>query len=33
MPETHAALDVRSAIATKQLVIERTLKAAPERDL
>ena len=31
MPETHAALDVRSAIATKQLVIERTLKAAPER--
>jgi uncharacterized protein YndB with AHSA1/START domain len=31
MPETHAALDVRSAVATRQLVIERTLKAAPER--
>jgi len=31
MPETHAAVDVRSATPTKQLVIERTFKAAPER--
>jgi len=31
MPETRAAVDVRSATAIKQLVIERTLKAAPER--
>jgi uncharacterized protein YndB with AHSA1/START domain len=31
MPETPAAVDVRSATPTKQLVIERTLKAAPER--
>jgi uncharacterized protein YndB with AHSA1/START domain len=31
MPETRAALDVRSATPTKQLVIERTLKASPER--
>jgi uncharacterized protein YndB with AHSA1/START domain len=31
MPETRAALDVRTAVATRQLVIERTLKAAPER--
>jgi uncharacterized protein YndB with AHSA1/START domain len=31
MPETRAALDVRSATPTKELVIERTVKAAPER--
>ena len=31
MAETRTALDVRSATATKQLVIERTLKASPER--
>jgi len=31
MPETRAAVDVRSATAIKQLVIERTLKASPER--
>jgi uncharacterized protein YndB with AHSA1/START domain len=31
MPETRAVVDVRSAIPTKQLVIERTLKASPER--
>jgi uncharacterized protein YndB with AHSA1/START domain len=31
MPETRVAVDVRSAIPTKQLVIERTLKASPER--
>ena len=31
MPETRAALDVRSATPTKQLVIERTLHAPPER--
>ena len=31
MPETHAAVDVRSATPTKQLVIERILKASPER--
>ena len=31
MPKTRAAVDVRSATAIKQLVIERTLKASPER--
>ena len=31
MPETRAAVDVRSATAIKQLVIERTLKSSPER--
>ena len=31
MPEPRTAVDVRSATATKQLVIERTLKASPER--
>lgn len=31
MPELRAAVDVRSATPTKQLVIERTLKATPER--
>jgi uncharacterized protein YndB with AHSA1/START domain len=31
MPETRAAVDVRSAIPAKQLVIERTLNASPER--
>src|ERR1700732_3190769 len=31
MPETRAAVDVRSATPSKQLVIERTLKASPER--
>jgi uncharacterized protein YndB with AHSA1/START domain len=31
MPETRAAVDVRSATPVKQLVIERTLNAAPER--
>ena len=31
MPETRTALDVRSATPVKQLVIERTLKAEPER--
>jgi uncharacterized protein YndB with AHSA1/START domain len=31
MPEARAAVDVRSATAVKQLVIERTLKASPER--
>jgi hypothetical protein len=31
MPETKAALDVRTATPTKQLIIERTLKASPER--
>ena len=31
MPESRAAIDVRSAIPTKQLVIERTLHAVPER--
>jgi uncharacterized protein YndB with AHSA1/START domain len=31
VPETRAALDVRSAAPTKQLVIERTLNAPPER--
>src|SRR2546429_357963 len=31
MPETRTAVDVRSATPTKQLVIERTLKASPER--
>jgi uncharacterized protein YndB with AHSA1/START domain len=30
MPETRTAVDVQSAIPIKQLVIERTLKAAPE---
>jgi uncharacterized protein YndB with AHSA1/START domain len=31
MPETRTALDVRTAIPAKQLVIERTVKASPER--
>ncbi len=31
MPETRAAVDVRSATPTQQLVIERILKASPER--
>ena len=31
MPETRTAVDVQSATPTKQLVIERTLKASPER--
>ncbi len=31
MPETHTAVDVRSATPTRQLVIERTIKASPER--
>jgi uncharacterized protein YndB with AHSA1/START domain len=31
MPETRATLDVRSAVPTKQLVIERLLTASPER--
>ena len=31
MPETRAAVDVRSATPAKQLVIERTLKATPEQ--
>jgi hypothetical protein len=31
MPETRTAVDVRTATPTKQLVIERTLKASPER--
>lgn len=31
MPETRAALDIRSATPSKQLVIERTFKASPER--
>ena len=31
MPETRTALDVRTATPAKQLVIERTFKASPER--
>ncbi len=31
MPETRAAVDVRSATAIKQLVIERVLTSSPER--
>jgi uncharacterized protein YndB with AHSA1/START domain len=31
MRETRAAVDIRSAIPTKQLVVERILKADPER--
>src|ERR1035437_8783804 len=31
MPETHAAVDLRSATSTKQLVLKRTIKASPER--
>ncbi|MHB8431218.1 MAG: SRPBCC family protein [Acidimicrobiales bacterium] len=31
MPETRAAVDVRSAAVVKQLVIERTIKSPPER--
>jgi uncharacterized protein YndB with AHSA1/START domain len=31
MPETKTALDVRTATPTKQLVVERTLRASPER--
>jgi uncharacterized protein YndB with AHSA1/START domain len=31
MPESRAAADLRSAIPSKQLIIERTLKASPER--
>jgi hypothetical protein len=30
MPETHTAMDLRSATPTKQLVLERTIKASPE---
>jgi hypothetical protein len=33
MPETPTDVNVRSATPTKQLVIERTLKASPERSL
>src|SRR5579859_7977018 len=31
MPETRTAMDVRYATPTRELVIERTLKASPER--
>jgi uncharacterized protein YndB with AHSA1/START domain len=31
MPETHSAVDVRSATPVTQLVVERTIKAQPER--
>jgi uncharacterized protein YndB with AHSA1/START domain len=31
MTETHTSVDVRSAVPAKQLVIERTIKASPER--
>ncbi len=31
MPETHSAVDVRTATVVKQLVIERNLKSPPER--
>jgi uncharacterized protein YndB with AHSA1/START domain len=31
MPETKAGLDVRTATPTKQLIIERTFEASPER--
>ena len=31
MPETRTASDLRSAIPTQQLVLERTINAAPER--
>lgn len=31
MPESGAVIDVRSATPTKQLVIERTINASPER--
>ena len=31
MPETHAPVDLRSATPTKQLVLERTIKAVPDR--
>jgi len=31
MPESRAAVDVQSATVTKQLVIERTLRASPEQ--
>jgi glutathione S-transferase len=31
MPETRTSLDVRSATPTKELLIERTFKASPER--
>jgi uncharacterized protein YndB with AHSA1/START domain len=31
MPEIRSGVDVRSGIPTKQLVVERTLKASPER--
>jgi uncharacterized protein YndB with AHSA1/START domain len=31
MSETHTAVDLRSATPTKQLVLERTIKASPER--
>lgn len=31
MPETHTVADLRSATPTKQLVLERTLHASPER--
>ena len=31
MPESHTAVDLRAATPTKQLVLERTIKASPER--
>ena len=31
MPDTHAAVDVRSATPSRRLVIERTINASPER--
>ena len=31
MPETHATLDLRNATSAKQLVLQRTIKASPER--
>ena len=33
MPETRAAVDLRSATVVKQLVIERTLKSSPSASL
>ena len=31
MPETHTAVDLRSVTPTRQLLLERTIKASPER--
>jgi uncharacterized protein YndB with AHSA1/START domain len=31
MPETHSAVDLRSATPTRQLVLERTIRASAER--